>query len=291
MIEPDKEKAYELNLVTNFVEETRLNGDPVHYSRSLAMEGEFYSRQGQYEDALECHEKLKRIYNVDKHSALVVEAYVSDRSAQNYGISANCLYRLGRIKDALKLSDVVLDKMMPKMDLTNVHNSMIMIYPILWILKNERLPKKAASALERFIFEPFRLHFGDKGKTFSLVLFKPLNALFNILMYIEGELKAIDENLIPWALEEESCYISTSVDNSMSNFGRCGSSIGAEVCLLLSKHTKDQDIRKQLVEKGWKLAQIAMKTANHCGTHQTTYFETKPVYDELSLLVKADAIS
>ena len=94
MVEAGNEKAYEHNLVTNFVEETRLNGDPVHHSRALAMQGEFYSRQGQYEDALFCHERLKRTYDVEKHSALVVEAYASDRSAQNYGVSANCLYRL-----------------------------------------------------------------------------------------------------------------------------------------------------------------------------------------------------
>ncbi len=286
-MEPSEELTYEHNLVMNFVEETRLNGDPVHYSRSLAMLSEFYSRQGQYEDALVCHEKLKRVYNVDAHSALVVEAYASDRSAQNYGISANCLYRLGRVKEALQLSDTVLYKMMPKMDLQNVHNSMVMIYPILWILKEEKRPKEAVSALEGFVFKPFDEHFGTKGKTFSLVLFKPLKALFTILMYMQGIIKKVEDSIMSWALEKDSMVISSSVDNSFANFARCGSSVCAEVCLLLSKYTTDGDVKKQLIEKGWGLAQIAMKTAEKCGSHQTAYFQTKPVYDELQGLVNS----
>ena len=284
MTEPSEAKAYEQKLVSNFVEETRLHGDPVHYSRSLAMQGEFFSRQGEYDDALNCHRKLKLVYDVEKHSALVVEAYASDRSAQNYGNGANCLYRLGRVKEALELSFLVLDEMMPKMDLKNVHNSMIMIYPVLWILKHENMYQNVASSLERYVFEPFCLYFGEDGKTFSLPLFKPLRALFHVLMFMNGEIDSFDESWIQFALDPNSLSFSTVVDNSMANFGRCGSSIGAEMCLLLSRQTDDPKISRQLVEKGWKLVQVAMKTATNCGAHQTTYFETKPVYDELSML-------
>jgi len=290
MIEPGQELAYEHNLVTNFVEETRLNGDPVHYSRSLAMQGEFYSRQGQYEDAIFCHERLKRTYNVDQHSALVIENYATDRSAQNFGITANCLYRLGRVEEALDIADTVLSDMLPKMDPKNVHNSMIMMYPLLWILKNEKMAEKAVTAMEEFVFEPFRQHFGNKGKTPLLPLYKPIKALFTIAMYLEGQVEVIDESMISWALEPASpISVSKNFDTAMANFGRCGSSIGAEICLHLSKYTKSEDTRKELMAKGWKLCQTAMETANKCGSHQTTYFETKPIYDEyVSLNNKSD---
>merc|ERR1712051_203146 len=101
---------------------------------------------------------------------------------------------------------------------------MIMIYPVLWILKNENLPEKAALALEEYVFAPFQKYFGEEGKTFSLVLFKPLKALFTILMYMKVESKSFDKSLIKWALEEQSLIISSTVDNSMANFARCGSS-------------------------------------------------------------------
>ena len=286
MVKPNEALGYELNLVSNFVEETRLHGDPVHYLRSLSMMGEFFSRQGQYEDALSCHEKVKMIYNVKEHSALLVEIYASDRAAQNFGGAANCLYRLGRVEESLELSFLVLDNMMPQMDLKNVHNSIWMIYPILWILKNEKMIQKAASALKCFVFEPFHKYFGVQGKTFSLEVFRPLEALFSVLLFIEGNTRKIDNTLISWVLQPNSLNISKGVDNSMANIGRCGSSICAELCLLLSKLSQDQYIVMQLVEKGWKLAQIAMKTANLCGAHQTAYFETKPVYEELLTLFK-----
>lgn len=287
MIHPSEATEYELNLVRSFVKETRLHGDPVHYSRALAMQGEFYSRQGQYEEGLHCHLMLKRVYNVAKHSALVIEAYASDRSAQNYGNGALCLYRLGRVEESLQLSFLVLEEIMPQMDLKNVHNSMVMIYPTLWILKNENLFEKALVALEHFVFEPFEVHFGKDGKTPLLVLFKPLKVLFSILMFMDGTLDSLDETFITWSLEPDSLKFTNIVDTSMAAFARCGSSMGAEICLLLSKYTKNKDesVSKQLIEKGWKLAQIAMETANKCGANQTTYYETKPVYDELASLI------
>ena len=284
IVDPSLEMAYENNLVKNFVEETRLNGNPVHYSRSLALQSEFYSRQGQYPDALLCHNQLKKVYKVEKHSALVVEAYGADKSAQNYGTSANSLYRLGRVKEALEMSNFILCDIMPRMDLRNVNNSIKILYPVLLILNNESLSKRAASVLERFVCEPFRLYSNEKENTFLIALLDPLKLLLSIRMYMQGELQKLDSDLISWALKADSLMCPILVDKLLAHYGRCVSSIGAEICLLLFKHTEDQSDRKHLVEKGWKLAQTSMKTAIKCGSHQTIYFETKPIYDELSIL-------
>jgi len=303
-VDPSELEAYELDLVSNAVEQARLHGDPVHISRFLAMQADSYRRYGKYEVALLCHDKLKRIYNVKKHSALVIEYYRSDRSAQNFGNTAICLYCLGRHEESLDVTFHILDKMMPQMDLKNIHNSMIMIYPVLWILKHKKLYKKAAYSLEKYVFEPFQNYFGDTGKTFCLPIFKPLKMLFSILIFIEEddeEEAKLDNISIPWALTdkdslqslitwvldvEDSFMVDSSVDNSMANFARSGSSIGAEACLLLSKQVVDDKVMsKQLVRKGWDLAQISMEIANICGSHTTTYSETKPIYDELSSLM------
>lgn len=285
LISVQKEKEYEQNLVSNFVEETRLHGDPVHYSRSLAMQGEFFCRQGKYAEALECHEKLKRVYNVKKHSALVAAAYNSDRSAQNFAVTANCLYRLGRVKDALQLCNKIINDMMPQMDLKNIHNSAIMMFPLLWILKNERMSKKAANAFDKYVIDPFYLHYGKNGKTFTLSLFKPIKVLLSISMFLEGHIKKLDANFFSWALEETSFPLNYSFNKSAASFGRCGASIGSEICLILSKQTDDVDMKIQLVRRGWDLVQEAMKIAVVCGEHQTAYIDTKPIYDELNELI------
>lgn len=284
LVPVERVKDYEHDLVSNFVEETRIHGDPVHYSRSLAMQGEFFSRQGRYSDALYCHERLKRVYNVKKHSALVVAAYNSDRSAQNFGLTANCLYRMGRVKEALLLCDKVLNVLLPQMDLKNVHNSVIMIYPLLWIMKNEKMSKKAANAFKKFVTDPFYLHFGNDGKTATLPFFKPIKVLFTISMFLEGDLDHLDEKeLITWALEENSLRISKNLNNAMVGYGRCGASIGSEICLHLSKQTDDQGTKEKLLKKGWTLVNEAMET--DCGEHQTAFIDTKPIYDELCELI------
>ena len=279
LVPVEKVKDYEHDLVANFVEETRIHQDPVHYSRSLAMQGEFYCRQGRYSDALYCHERLKRVYDVKKHSALVVASYNSDRSAQNFSLSANCLYRMGRVKEALLLCDKVLDIILPQMDLKNVHNSVILIYPLLWIMKNEKMSKKAADSFEKFVTDPFYLHYGNDGKTATLPFFKPIKVLFTISMFLEGDLDQLDKELITWALEEKSLRIAKTLNNAMVGYGRCGASIGSEICLLLSKQTDDQGAREKLVKKGWNLVKEAMDT--DCGEHQTAFIDTKPIYDEL----------
>jgi len=79
------------------VRETDIHGDPVHYGRALAMQGETCHRLARVEEAIESHMKLKEVYDVDKHSAPVVIAYTSDRCAQNFGYTANCYNRLGQI--------------------------------------------------------------------------------------------------------------------------------------------------------------------------------------------------
>jgi len=49
----DSESSYEKNLCKQFVEQARLNNDPVHYGRAVAMEGETLARLGNFEEALD----------------------------------------------------------------------------------------------------------------------------------------------------------------------------------------------------------------------------------------------
>ena len=71
-IEDDDSCTYEKNLVKKFVDQAKLNGDPIHYTRALAMQGETYGRLGEYEKAFASHRELESIYDPDKHSAAFV---------------------------------------------------------------------------------------------------------------------------------------------------------------------------------------------------------------------------
>ena len=61
----DSEFSYEKNLCKQFVEQARLNNDPVHYGRAVAMEGETLARLGNFEEALETLDVIKSIYDIE----------------------------------------------------------------------------------------------------------------------------------------------------------------------------------------------------------------------------------
>ena len=63
-IKDDAEFSFEKSMCKSFVEQARLNGDPVHYGRALAMEAEMLGRLGNFEDALEIVERIKPIYDI-----------------------------------------------------------------------------------------------------------------------------------------------------------------------------------------------------------------------------------
>ncbi len=287
LVDPSEQPSYEVDLVANFVNETKKHGDPVHYGRALAMQGETYHRQGKYEEAIQSHIELKRVYDVEKHHALVVASYASDRCAQNFGLSANCFMRLGRVDEALELVDYIITYLMPKMNLKNVHNSIVTIYPAIWILKDNNRAERALEIFLKFVLEPFREYFGEDGKTPFLPTFRGIETLFGIVFYMEGTADSLDERYFEWALDLSNLEWKMSIDIAIGAIARSPMSINAEICLRLSKLTDDPEKRMKLIENGMKLAKQAISGCDGSdGSSKllTTYCQIKPVYDELEKL-------
>ncbi len=128
-IELDDECSYEQELVEMFVLETKLHGDPVHYGRALGMKAEHFARLGKFSEALEVFDVLAKIYDVDKHSAAICKAYGSDRCAQVFSLSVTWNILLGYERKAREICEFVLDNLIGKMDVKNVHNTLMIIFP------------------------------------------------------------------------------------------------------------------------------------------------------------------
>ncbi len=274
----------ELDLVSKFVKETERHGDPVHYGRALAMQGETCHRLGKFEDAIKSHLKLKEIYNIDKHSARVIASYASDRCAQNFGFTANCYLHLGQVDKALEICDYIEIEILPKMNPKNVHNSAANIMPALWIWRDHGQAERSLSAFRKYIKEPFDEHFGKDGSTPFLPTFKPIDVLLTLTLFMEGKLKTFDEKFFDIAMDVSNLETSTNMENALGNFGRGPNSIGAEICLILFKLTDDPERKKKLLENGVKLANLSIKGldgSNGSPKFLTGYCQIEPIHREL----------
>jgi len=287
VVEPQHEIAYEKELVANFVYETQRDGNPIHYARALAMEIDFNCRLGNWEWALLSHAKLNRVYKAEEHSVLMCKIYSSDRAAQTFSYCATCYNHLGNINKALEVANHIVEYLMPKMDITNIHNSVIMLYPILWIMKDNGLVVQGRNAFRKYILQAFHEHVYCKtgGSTFCYPLFKPIEVLLDLFIN-EVSIKTVKE-YIDWIRNEKSfASIPGSLNRAMSKFGRCADSIFAEIFLLIAKHSKDNEVRKELIGKGIKHSCTALKHAE--GLDESTmlhsaFDQAESVYDKLRL--------
>jgi len=286
VVETKHESAYEKEIVTNFVLETERHGDAVHYARALAMEADFYSRIDQLEEALVSHAKLEEIYDVGEHSARIVECYGTDRAAQSFAVCARCHDLLGNTEKTIEVINHILWHIIPKMDINNIHNSFILFYPILWIMKDQNMVEQARSTFRKYVLEAFEEKYKrEGGSTPCLPFFKPIDILLDLVV---NDLSVeTTSKYFTWVRDEYnfSC-ISNGLNNSLSKFGRCADSIFAEIYLLLSTRTDDEEVKMDFITNGIKHARTGLERAqNEDGTIKlaNAYKQVRPVYGKLLL--------
>jgi hypothetical protein len=266
VIDQDDDCSYELSLVKRFVSETQRHGDPIHYARALAMEADTHARLNHFELALASHQSLRKVYEPECHTNKICNAYGSDRAAQCISLSAVWQYELGYREEALSTCDFVLDSLMPMMEATNVHNSCVILFPVIWILKDCGMALKARDVFSKYVVSAFKKYFKDGATTFALNLFEP------ILIVLD-----LDENpfIEPWKMKEyldwalfSSLYFGDVLNNAFLIYGCAVDSISAEICLLLSQRSNEsQSIKKQLVESGIKVSRDALKRCKRTKSH------------------------
>jgi hypothetical protein len=258
-IDQDEDCTYEQSLVARFVYETRVHGDPVHYARALAMQCEMLGRLRQYDAALEIQSQLASIYSPEDHSASMCEHYSTDRAAQSFSLSALWQVYVGEKSIALETCWFVFNNLFPEMEIKNVSNSFAIIYPLLWVLKDNNYTAAARDNFIRFVVEPFDEYFSDGRSTLFLPVFDPILMVLTLL--INEDTEAISE-ILEWALNEENLRFGTVINCSLGNLGRCADSISAEICILLAKRIRNSKQRAFLLNIANDLIREALFLAN-----------------------------
>ncbi|KAL3925993.1 MAG: hypothetical protein SGILL_000040 [Bacillariaceae sp.] len=284
-IQQDSKCNFEQNLVRKFVRETKLQGDPTHYTRALAMLCEVKARLGKYKVALESFEILKEIYDPEEHSEGIVAAYGTDRSAQSFSQAGLWHLQLGDECKALAACEYVLDDLMPLMDPKNVLNSCEMLLPIVYIYKTRGQENRMKNLFQKYVISNHDRYFKEKSSPCAPV-FKPLMMLLSICHDPSGFPDLADA--VEWLVVEEHGVASEFLDSIYTKLCWSQHSLTAELCLRLAKRLIDTNgdlsDTQILILKGLHLAKKAdkkMKNTRGVVNLPIAYALHKPVYDEL----------
>ena len=248
-IKDDAECSFEKSMCKSFVEQARLNGDPVHYGRALAMEAEILGRLGNFEDALKIVERIKPIYDIKTQHEAICKAYGSDRVAQAFSHSVNVYTALGRNEEALNTCKYIVEEIIPFSDPKNVHNSICLLYSVIISLKENGLSQRAQAVFQKRIITPFEEYFGQGGSTFSKPLFKPISVLLELQIQKEPVIETIEE-YTTWALDEN--FSETSMlaqEAAFSTFSASPFALLSEICFSLGKIHHDIEKKYRLIQK------------------------------------------
>lgn len=291
VVAPSEQLSYEKKLADSFVLEAKRNKDPVHYSRALAMKSETLHREEKFQEAMEVHLELKKIYDPRKHTAIISELYASDRCAQDFSFHALCCVHLNRHEEAMHHINEIIDSLLPCMDLKNVHNSMCILYPIIWVLRMNKQYTRVHDLLFKYAFEPFDQYYGKDGFTPMKPTFKGLKVLLDIDLYLEGNIDKIDDEYYTWAMDMKNLVIKDQFEASCANFGRGPMTTHAEICLKLSSLESNVQKRRILLRNASQLACRSMEVVEGKDGGDrlySAYCEIKPIYDKLKDLTDTD---
>jgi len=261
-VNADEKNFLQIDLARSFVEQARIHGDPVHLARALAMEGLSLAGMGKFDEAISAQKQLEEVYCAERLSDGIIREYSTDRAAQNYGYSVLWYEVLGRCEDAQNQIDFVLEELIHMMPPQNVHNSIVILFPSLTVLKEKGMARKAESIFLTHIYDCFYKYFSGDATTF----FKPIYTSVKLLYRLAGDMQEQEKDrqllknnnyseIEDWVLSDEVGAEDKIRNIAMIPMGMDIHCIIAEICwylIIFRRNTLlNNDVRTQeLFKKG-----------------------------------------
>jgi len=226
------------------------------------MESLAFASLGKFDNAITSQKKLENIYSADQLSDGIIAEYASDRAAQNYGYSVMWLEHLGRHIESDIQMNYVLKEIMPKMPPNNVHNSLIIICPILWVLMDKQKAREAENLFVTYVYDRFYEAYGKDSVTYYISMYKPLRTLFLLAGEDEDRRKGIksssnvtDQSITNWVLSKDFGFIKKYISTTMRPYGKDPHCILAEICHLVLFRVHERTIKNKILQTGFELAE------------------------------------
>uniref|UniRef100_A0A7S4RWS7 Guanylate cyclase domain-containing protein n=1 Tax=Ditylum brightwellii TaxID=49249 RepID=A0A7S4RWS7_9STRA len=259
-IDADGKHVNKDELAKRLVIQARIHGDPVHIARAFAMEALCFANIGDFEQAIKRQNQLEDVYSAKELSSRTCQEYGSDRSAQSYGYSVLWYEVLGLHEEAQHQISFILDEIMPHMPPKNVHNSMMILFPVITVLKDKGMARKAGSIFRMYVYDRFYEYYGEGSSTFLLKIYEPLI----IWLQLAGDL---DEGGITndlkrqefedFALRADVGAVDKTRSLQMCAMGRDLHCVVAETLWMLADKCSDGERKKLMLQKGIEQAKIS----------------------------------
>jgi hypothetical protein len=235
--------------------------------------------------AVDAVDHLQEVYNVKEHTSVISQTYGGDRSAQCIAQSALWLMHIGHTDEALQICDMVLDELLPQMQPRDTYCSFLLLYPILWVLKDNGMALRARNVFDEYVVKRSSKVLDERAVTPDKPLHMPILALLDMFgtSCTTGKIETYSE----WVLVDRNGRFCTELNLYLGSLGRAADSVTAEICLLLARRSTDQDQKNELVKKGFELASetLGLISGEEGGSIATgmdiAYAQIKPIYDEL----------
>jgi hypothetical protein len=182
--------------------------------------------------------------------------------ALRFSLAVMWCLEVGNKKRSIELCNFVIEHLLPNIDIRNVHNSLVLLWPLYLVLKERGETKKMSVLLDTYMFKPFDEYFGDGRTTVFLSIYKPVGML--IELGGDGEINGFCEK-VEWILSEGTGIFkgtgifSGFLDSAIGNYGLTCSQVVAEICLYLAKRVSELETKCKLIAKGTVLARLTDK--------------------------------
>jgi hypothetical protein len=253
----DESKRYEQLLIKKFLEDTKNHPEKHHHVHAISCQVDLYRRNGDMAKAVGIQKLLYSIYDHSEQTKKLHETYGNDVAALTFSNSAMWQLQLGDKDAALNACRFVIGKIMPKIDHSDVHQSFVLMYPVVLVMKDTGVAVQARKHFDRLVVKPFSTFFGEGKSSFFLPVYEPIMMLLH-LVGADGLDEDTLEEYAEWALDRERLSFGTLANQRLGALGRCADSLSAEICFLLARWIGDKETRRILIEHGRDIGQDAL---------------------------------
>lgn len=218
---------------------------------------DLYLRHDDMTKAVGIQKVLYNVYDHVEHNKRLKETYGSDEAALSFSNSAMWHLQLGDKEASLDACRHVIGKLMPKMDRSDVHQSFVMMYPVVLVMKDVGVAVQARKHFDRLVVKPFSAFFGEGKSSFFLPVYEPVMMLLHLVGSPDLDEDTLEE-YAEWALDRDRLSFGTLANRRLGTLGRCADSLSAEICFLLAERIEEEETRRVLTEHGKEIGQEAL---------------------------------